>query len=38
MLYASEGALLDVLWNELSPDHKAALLGELESFPVRNKS
>ncbi|MBN0024090.1 competence protein TfoX, partial [Pseudomonas aeruginosa] len=25
-------------WNELSPDHKAALLGELETFPVRNKS
>lgn len=38
LLYAIEGALLDVHWNELSPDHKAALLGELETFPVRNKS
>lgn len=38
LLYAIEGALLDVHWNDLPPGHKAALLGELETFPARNKS
>lgn len=38
LLYAIEGALLDVHWNDLPPAHKAALLGELETFPIRNKS
>lgn len=38
LLYAIEGALLDVHWNELSPDHKAALLGELETFPCETRA
>ncbi|BBT18835.1 competence protein TfoX [Pseudomonas sp. 1D4] len=38
LLYAIEGALLDVHWNELPPGHKAQLNGELESFPQNNRS
>ncbi len=33
LLYAIEGALLDVHWNELSPDHKRALEQRLLSQP-----
>ena len=31
LLYALEGALLDVHWSELSSDHKARLLSEAET-------
>lgn len=30
LLYALEGALRDVHWNELSPDHKQVLVDEAE--------
>ncbi len=30
LLYALEGALTNAHWNELSPDHKARLLQEVE--------
>lgn len=31
LLYAIEGALLDVHWKDLSPDHKASLNGQLDA-------
>ncbi|KAF1070110.1 MAG: hypothetical protein GAK45_00908 [Pseudomonas citronellolis] len=37
LLYAIEGALLNVHWNDLTADHKQALLGELETFPTKNR-
>ena len=30
LLYALEGALLDVHWNDLAPDHKERLVNEAE--------
>ncbi|WP_443191775.1 TfoX/Sxy family protein [Pseudomonas indica] len=38
LLYAIEGALLDMHWNDLPPAHKAALIGQLDALPLRNKS
>nr|WP_298170050.1 TfoX/Sxy family protein [uncultured Pseudomonas sp.] len=38
LLYAIEGALLDVHWNDLTPAHKAQLNEQLEACSVRNKS
>ncbi|WAJ36601.1 TfoX/Sxy family protein [Pseudomonas sp. GOM7] len=38
LLYAIEGALLDIHWSELSATHKAALNGELQEAPPHNKS
>jgi TfoX/Sxy family transcriptional regulator of competence genes len=38
LLYAIEGALLDVHWNELPPAHKAELNGQLDAMPPNNKS
>ncbi|MDG1580782.1 TfoX/Sxy family protein [Pseudomonas sp. GOM6] len=38
LLYAIEGALLDVHWNELSPDLKAQLNGQLDEQRPGNKS
>jgi DNA transformation protein and related proteins len=38
LLYAIEGALLDVHWNDLTPAHKAQLNGQLEACSARNKS
>ncbi|PAU55879.1 competence protein TfoX [Pseudomonas sp. PIC25] len=38
LLYAIEGALLDVHWNDLPPAHKAALIGQLDALSLRNKS
>ncbi|MDP3814167.1 TfoX/Sxy family protein [Pseudomonas sp.] len=38
LLYAIEGALLDVHWNELPPAHKAALNGQLNEGVRHNKS
>ncbi|UVE17030.1 TfoX/Sxy family protein [Pseudomonas sp. LS44] len=38
LLYAIEGALLDVHWNELPPAHKAALNGQLDAPSIDNKS
>ncbi|MBB6343422.1 TfoX/Sxy family transcriptional regulator of competence genes [Pseudomonas fluvialis] len=37
LLYAIEGALLDIHWNELPPQHKAVLNNQLQSNP-HNKS
>ena len=37
MLYAIEGALLDIHWNELPPQHKAVLNNQLQNIP-HNKS
>lgn len=37
LLYAIEGALLDIHWNELPPQHKAVLNNQLQSTPY-NKS
>lgn len=33
MLYALQGALMNVHWNELAPDMKAKLVEEAESLP-----
>ncbi len=38
LLYAIEGALLDVHWNQLPPAHKAELNGQLEACSLNNKS
>jgi hypothetical protein len=38
LLYAIEGALLDVHWSELPPAHKAELNGQLDICPADNKS
>ncbi|TRX72942.1 TfoX/Sxy family protein [Pseudomonas mangiferae] len=38
LLYAIEGALLDVHWGELSSTHKAELNGQLDNISPRNKS
>ena len=38
LLYAIEGALMDVNWNELPPAHKAELNGLLDSVATHNKS
>ena len=38
LLYAIEGALLDVHWNELPPAHKAELNGQLDEAQSHNKS
>ncbi|RJG10477.1 competence protein TfoX [Pseudomonas cavernicola] len=38
LLYAIEGALLNVHWNELPPAHKAELNGQLDAILLRNKS
>ncbi|MCY1271986.1 hypothetical protein D9M68_353970 [compost metagenome] len=38
LLYAIEGALLDVHWNELPPARKEALNGQLDALRLRNKS
>jgi hypothetical protein len=37
-LYAIEGALLDVHWNELTPGHKAELNTQLDESCSHNKS
>ncbi len=37
LLYAIEGALLDIHWNELPPQHKAVLNNQLQNIPY-NKS
>ena len=37
LLYAIEGALLDIHWNELPPQHKAVLNNQLQNIP-NNKS
>ncbi|MBD9485594.1 TfoX/Sxy family protein [Pseudomonas sp. PDM14] len=38
LLYAIEGALLDVHWSELPPAHKAELNGKVDSLGTSNKS
>lgn len=38
LLYAIEGALLDIHWGELSAARKAALNGQLAEAPPHNKS
>jgi DNA transformation protein and related proteins len=38
LLYAIEGALLDVHWNDLPPGHKAELNRQIELGPQANKS
>ncbi|CAD5106936.1 TfoX/Sxy family protein [Zestomonas carbonaria] len=38
LLYAIEGALLDVHWNELPASRKEALNGQLDALTLRNKS
>ena len=38
LLYAIEGALLDVNWNQLPAAHKAELNGQLEAMAAHNKS
>lgn len=38
LLYAIEGALLDVHWNELPPAHKAELNRQIECGSHANKS
>ncbi|MBM7063144.1 TfoX/Sxy family protein [Pseudomonas sp. UL073] len=38
LLYAIEGALLDVHWNDLPPARKAALNGQIDSLKPSNKS
>ena len=38
LLYAIEGALLDVHWNDLPAARKAALNGQLDALTLRNKS
>jgi DNA transformation protein and related proteins len=38
LLYAIEGALLDVNWNELPANHKAELNGLLDAIATHNKS
>ncbi|TBU90950.1 TfoX/Sxy family protein [Phytopseudomonas dryadis] len=38
LLYAIEGALLDVHWNELPAGHKAKLNDQLETSTADNKS
>ncbi|OEC33085.1 Transcriptional regulator of competence genes, TfoX/Sxy family [Pseudomonas cuatrocienegasensis] len=37
LLYAIEGALLNVHWSELPPAHKALLNAQVEDTQVRNK-
>jgi DNA transformation protein len=37
LLYAIEGALMDVNWNDLPPAHKAELNGLLDAQPTHNK-
>jgi DNA transformation protein and related proteins len=36
MLYALEGALLDIHWNDLTPDMKLRLVNEAEQGSYRN--
>ncbi len=38
LLYAIEGALLDINWNQLPSAHKAELNGRLEAMGAHNKS
>lgn len=38
LLYAIEGALLDVHWNQLPPAHKAELNGQVAALGTSNKS
>lgn len=38
LLYAIEGALLDMHWNDLPPGHKAELNKQIEFGPRANKS
>ena len=38
LLYAIEGALLNVHWSELPPAHKAELNGKLDEAQGHNKS
>jgi DNA transformation protein len=38
LLYAIEGALLDVHWNDLPPGHKAELNHQLDTPGANNKS
>ncbi|WP_375741458.1 TfoX/Sxy family protein [Pseudomonas boanensis] len=38
LLYAIEGALLDVHWNDLPPGHKAELNHQLDTPASHNKS
>ena len=38
LLYAIEGALLNIHWNELPPGLKAELNGQLEASAAHNKS
>ncbi|MGE8500506.1 MAG: TfoX/Sxy family protein [Pseudomonas sp.] len=37
LLYAIEGALLDIHWSELPPAHKAQLNGQLDAVVPNNK-
>lgn len=37
LLYAIEGALLDVHWNDLTPGHKAELNDQLDETSSHNK-
>ena len=38
LLYAIEGALLDIHWSELPPAHKAELNTQLDAIAPHNKS
>ena len=38
LLYAIEGALLDIHWSQLPSEHKAALNQQLDNPPPRNTS
>ena len=38
LLYSIEGALLDLHWSELPPDHKVRLLDQVAAQEPRNKS
>ncbi len=38
MLYALQGALMNVHWNELAPDLKARLVQEAEAAPLQQAS
>ncbi|WP_271409199.1 TfoX/Sxy family protein [Pseudomonas sp. Q1-7] len=38
LLYAIEGALLDIHWNDLTPGHKAELNHQLDTPGLHNKS
>ncbi|MGV8843277.1 MAG: TfoX/Sxy family protein [Pseudomonas sp.] len=37
LLYAIEGALLDMQWNDLPPDHKAQLNSQLQAHPAHHQ-